>query len=138
VSRGPFLRRGPATELASKLVQSAKLSTSDVDALVGTLSGGNVQRLIAARELHVASRLIVACYPSRGLDVGAIENVHAALDDACAAGLGVLLISEELDELLAMADRIAVLYEGAVAGEMPAADAEVEQLGLLMGGAGRD
>jgi ABC-type uncharacterized transport system ATPase subunit len=138
VSRGPLLRRRPATELASKLIQASSLSTSDVDALVGTLSGGNVQRLIAARELHVASRLIVACYPSRGLDVGAIENVHAALDDACAAGLGVLLISEELDELLAMADRIAVLYEGAVAGEMPAADAEVEQLGLLMGGAGRD
>jgi general nucleoside transport system ATP-binding protein len=137
VARGPLLRRRPATELASKLVDAARLSTSDVDALVGNLSGGNVQRLIAARELHVASRLIVACYPSRGLDVGAIENVHAALGDACASGLGVLLISEELDELLAVADRIAVLYEGTIAGEMPAAEAEVEELGLLMGGAGR-
>jgi general nucleoside transport system ATP-binding protein len=136
VARGPFLRRRPAIQLASKLVDTARLSTADVNALVGNLSGGNVQRLIAARELHVASRLIVACYPSRGLDVGAIENVHIALDHACSSGLGVLLISEELDELLAVADRIAVLYEGTIAGEMPAADAEVEEIGLLMGGAG--
>jgi simple sugar transport system ATP-binding protein len=137
IARGPFLRRRAAARMASELVKAANLSTSNLDIPVGTLSGGNVQRLIAARELHVATRLIVACYPSRGLDVGAIETVHAALYEACGRGLGVLLISEELDELLAVADRIAVLYEGAVAGEMPAVNADVEEIGLLMGGAGR-
>jgi simple sugar transport system ATP-binding protein len=135
ISRGPFVSRRRARRAADELVERARLSTSDLNIPVGTLSGGNVQRLIVARELASASSLIVACYPSRGLDVGAIENVHAALEDASRQGRGVLLISEELDEILAIADRIVVLYEGRIAGEMPAAGADIGDIGLLMGGA---
>jgi ABC-type uncharacterized transport system ATPase subunit len=78
--------------------------------------------------------VLVAASPTRGLDVGAIETVHAYLRDAATAGVGILLISEDLDEILALADRIAVMYEGSVVGEVDARRADVEQLGLLMAG----
>jgi simple sugar transport system ATP-binding protein len=135
VARGLFVSPRRAKQAARALTEAAQLSTSDVDIPVGTLSGGNVQRLIIAREMDVATTLVVACYPSRGLDVGAIEMVHAALEAARSRGLGVLLISEELDELFALADRIVVLYEGGIAGEVVGADADIDDIGMMMGGA---
>ncbi len=98
------------------------------------LSGGNLQKVVLAREFHGRPRVLVAASPTRGLDVAAIETVHGYLRQAAADGVGVLLISEDLDEILALADRIAVLYEGAVAGETDAASATVDELGLLMAG----
>jgi simple sugar transport system ATP-binding protein len=89
---------------------------------------------VLAREFTALPRLIVAASPTRGLDVGAIETVHAYLRDAAAEGVAVLLSSEDLDEILALADRIAVMYEGAILGELDAADADVEEIGLLMAG----
>jgi simple sugar transport system ATP-binding protein len=136
VGRGPLLRRRYAKRFARQLIESAHLSTPDVDARVGGLSGGNVQRLIAARELSAATVALVAAYPSRGLDVGAIEKVHAAIEAACVQGLAVLLISEELEEILAICDRVVVMYEGRIVAERDAATADREELGLLMGGAG--
>ena len=79
-------------------------------------------------------RVLVVASPTRGLDVAAIETVHRYLRDAAANGVGVLLISEDLDEILALADRIAVIYEGAIAGEVDASSATVEEIGLLMAG----
>jgi simple sugar transport system ATP-binding protein len=76
----------------------------------------------------------VAASPTRGLDVGAIETVHAYLNDAAADGVGILLISEDLDEILALADRIAVMYEGEIVGETSRGEADVEEIGLLMAG----
>jgi ABC-type uncharacterized transport system ATPase subunit len=78
--------------------------------------------------------VLVAAAPTRGLDVGAIETVHAYLRDAAANGVAVLLLSEDLDEVMTLSDRIAVMYEGRVVGEVDAATATVEQLGLLMAG----
>jgi ABC-type uncharacterized transport system ATPase subunit len=78
--------------------------------------------------------VLVAASPTRGLDIGAIETVHAYLRDAAANGVAVLLISEDLDEILALADRIAVIYEGAILGETVRAEADVEEIGLLMAG----
>ena len=81
---------------------------------------------------------VVVASPTRGLDVAAIETVHRYLRDAAADGVGVLLISEDLDEILALADRIAVIYEGAIAGEVDASSATVEEIGLLMAGGHRE
>ena len=88
-----------------------------------------------ARELSGRPRLIVAASPTRGLDVGAIETVHSQLREAATEGIGVLLISEDLDEILALADRVVVMYEGAILGECGASDADVGRIGMLMAGA---
>jgi simple sugar transport system ATP-binding protein len=93
-----------------------------------------LQKVVLAREFSGKPRVLVAASPTRGLDVGAIETVHAYLREAAADGVGVLLISEDLDEILLLADRIAVMYEGAIAGETSREDADVEEIGLLMAG----
>jgi simple sugar transport system ATP-binding protein len=98
------------------------------------LSGGNLQRAILAREIETKPGLLVAVQPTRGLDVGAIESVHRLLLDLRAGGAAILLISEELDEILALADRVDVMYEGRVVGSMPVEEAEIGRIGLLMTG----
>ena len=98
------------------------------------LSGGNLQRLIFAREISTGPSLLVAVQPSRGLDVGAVATVHRLLLERRAAGAAVLLISEDLDEILAIADRVAVIYEGRITGIVDSAGADIEELGLLMTG----
>ena len=104
---------------------------------VATLSGGNVQKVLLARVLSRDPRVLVVSQPTRGLDVGATEYVRSQLLARRAAGAAILLVSEDLDELLALADRLIVLYEGRIAGETSAADADREQLGMLMAGRGR-
>ena len=104
---------------------------------VATLSGGNVQKVLLARVLSRDPRVLVVSQPTRGLDVGATDYVRSQLLARRAAGAAILLVSEDLDELLALADRLIVLYEGQIAGEMPAADADRERLGMLMAGRGR-
>ena len=100
------------------------------------LSGGNLQKVVLAREFSGEPVALVAAAPTRGLDVAGIETVHSYLRDAAARGVAVLLISEDLDEILMLADRIAVMYEGVIAGERDARVATVEELGLLMAGGG--
>jgi simple sugar transport system ATP-binding protein len=104
---------------------------------VATLSGGNIQKVLLARVLSRDPRVLVVSQPTRGLDVGATEYVRSQLLARRAEGAAVLLVSEDLDELLALSDRLVVLYEGRIVGEMPAADADVERLGMLMAGRGR-
>jgi simple sugar transport system ATP-binding protein len=101
------------------------------------LSGGNVQKVLLARELSGSPRVLVAASPTRGLDVAATESVRSLLLQAAARGVGILLISEDLDEILALADRIAVLYEGRIMGVVDRARADVEELGLMMAGSAR-
>ena len=102
------------------------------------LSGGNLQRVILAREIESDPRVMIAVQPTRGLDVGAVETVHRLLLRRRAAGAAILLVSEELDELLALADRIAVIYEGRIVGLVDTAEADVAHLGLLMTGGGAE
>jgi ABC-type uncharacterized transport system ATPase subunit len=102
------------------------------------LSGGNLQKVVLGREFHGRPRALVVASPTRGLDVGAIETVHGYLLDAAAAGVAVLLLSEDLDEILALADRIAVLFEGQLVGQVRAGEASVDELGLLMAGGHRE
>ena len=101
---------------------------------VRNLSGGNQQRLVAQREMRVSAQALVAAYPTRGLDIGAIDTMLRYLSEMRNRGVGVLLVSEELDELLGIADRVAVLFGGRIMGVFPAAEAEPERIGLLMGG----
>ena len=118
-------------ELAARLVETFDIRTRSVDVAVSTLSGGNQQKLILARELETDPKLMIAAQPTRGLDVGAIEFVWKQILDQKAAGRAVLLISAELDEIYALSDRIVTLYEGKITGEFPP-DAPPEQIGIGM------
>jgi simple sugar transport system ATP-binding protein len=102
---------------------------------IAALSGGNIQRTVIARELSHDPKLIIALYPTRGLDVRSAESVRELLRRACGRGAGVLLISEDLEELDEMADRLLVLFAGAVAGEFARGAWQAEEVGLLMTGA---
>jgi simple sugar transport system ATP-binding protein len=108
------------------------------DDRVATLSGGNVQKVLLARVLSRDPRVVVVSQPTRGLDIGATEYVRSELLARRAAGAAILLVSEDLDELLALADRLIVMYEGRVVGEMRAGDADPDRLGLLMAGRSGD
>ncbi len=132
---GRFFLDSDAIEAhAEELVQEYDVMTPGIQTRTQLLSGGNLQKLILAREISSRPALMVAVYPTRGLDVGAMEAVRRLLLEQRDAGAGILLISEDLDELLTMSDRIAVLYEGRVMGVMEADQAEVETLGLMMAG----
>ena len=101
---------------------------------MSSLSGGNAQRVLLARETAARPRLIVAAHPTRGLDVAATDHIHDILREQRQAGAAVLLISGDLEEIMALSDRIAVLYEGEILGVFPCAGADTERIGLMMGG----
>jgi simple sugar transport system ATP-binding protein len=106
----------------------------NVETMARKLSGGNLQKVILAREISAGPQLMVAVQPTRGLDVGAIEAIQTLLLEQREAGTAVLLISEEMEELLALSDRIAVIYEGEIMGVVDSKDAEVNEIGLMMCG----
>ena len=134
-SKGLLLEKREIGSNAEKLISEFNIVTSSRDAITRTLSGGNLQKLILARELSGRPKLIVALYPTRGVDVGATEYVRELLLKQREVGAGILLISEDLEEILSLSDRIAVLYEGQIMGVIPAESANMEELGLMMGGA---
>jgi simple sugar transport system ATP-binding protein len=137
VSWGPLLLVRRMRELALSLMRRYDVKAPGPDTPVRNLSGGNLQKLVLGREFEGEPRVLVASQPTRGLDVGAIEIVHGYLRDAASNGVGVLMISEDLDELRALADRIVVMYEGQAAGELDAETATVEEIGYLMAGGER-
>jgi general nucleoside transport system ATP-binding protein len=118
-----------AAELAERFDVRGSLASS-----TATLSGGNVQKLVLAREISAGASLLVAAQPTRGLDLGAAETTRRLLLELRAGGAGVLLITEDLDELVEISDRIAVVYEGRITGVLGAGEADEERLGLLMAG----
>jgi ABC-type uncharacterized transport system ATPase subunit len=134
LSLGPLLRLAAIRRRAAELIGRYDVKPSNPATPARQLSGGNLQKVVLAREFSGDPRILVAASPTRGLDVGAIETVHAYLRGAAAEGVGVLLISEDLDEILALADRVAVMYEGRIVGEVDASSATVEEIGLLMAG----
>jgi simple sugar transport system ATP-binding protein len=131
---GPFLVAKAVSGFTDRLISSHDVKAPGRWARLRTLSGGNQQKLLLARELAGSPRLIVAVHPTRGVDIGATEAIHEALREQRARGAATLLISEDLDELLALSDRIAVFFAGRVMGELPARGANPEQIGLLMAG----
>jgi len=139
----PFARHGvlnwnAITGYANRLIKDFDVRTPSADIKAKSLSGGNLQKLILAREVSRAHDILIAVQPTRGLDVGAIEFVYHRLLRERQRGTAILLISTELDEVLSLSDRIAVIYEGRIVGEMAAEDAVVEEIGLLMAGVTRD
>jgi simple sugar transport system ATP-binding protein len=136
LSSGPFVRRQRLRSQATELMGRFDVKAPGPGSPVRLLSGGNVQKVLLARELSTDPALLVAASPTRGLDVGAIEQVRQLLVERASRGVGVLLISEDLDEILDLSDRIAVLYEGRVVGVVERPDADVTDLGVLMGGGG--
>ena len=134
VARGPLLRLRVIREHAVALIGRYDVRGGGPELPARQLSGGNLQKVVLAREFDGAPRVLVVASPTRGLDVAAIETVHRYIRQAAAGGVGVLLISEDLDEIQALADRIAVMYEGEIAAELEAGTATVEEIGLLMAG----
>ncbi len=134
VANGPLLKLRTIREHAAALIHRYDVRGGGPELPARQLSGGNLQKVVLAREFEGEPRVLVVASPTRGLDVAAIEAVHRYLREAVARGVGVLLISEDLDEIRALADRIAVMYEGAIVGEVDAGEATVEELGLLMAG----
>jgi simple sugar transport system ATP-binding protein len=132
--RGPLLRWGALRARATEKIRRFDIRAQGPDDRAGALSGGNQQKVVIARALSGEPKVIVAVNPTRGLDVGAIGYVHAALRAAQAAGAAIVLISTELDEVRALSARIGVLFDGRLVGVVPA-DTPRETLGRLMGGA---
>ena len=121
-------------ENAQGLVEQYDVRTPSVATHVGSLSGGNQQKVIVARELSRPVRLLIANQPTRGLDVGSIEFIHRKIVEKRDEGTAVLLVSSELDEIMELSDRIAVMYRGEIVAVVPAEQAVKEQIGLLMAG----
>lgn len=133
-SKGMMLDWDAIKANARRLISEYDVRTPDEDTPAGSLSGGNQQKAILARELSRSPELIVVAQPTRGLDVGAIEYIHRRLIEERDEGKAILLVSLELDEVMALSDRIAVIYEGRIMGEMNIEDATEEKLGLMMAG----
>jgi len=132
-SRGGLLDRARILENANHWIAEYQIKAAPQDP-VRQLSGGNMQKVILARNLSRHPQVVIAAQPTRGLDVGATDYVRGKLLEQRARGAAVLLISEDLDEIMSLADRIAVIYEGKLMGILPAQLATVENLGLMMSG----
>lgn len=136
-SRGLLFVRQAARTFANQLLVRYQVVPAQIDSLAGILSGGNQQKVLLGRELAFQPRIIIAVHPTRGVDVGATEVIYRALLEQRESGAAILLISEDLDELLTLSDRIAVLYEGRLFGPFPTEQTDRSHLGLLMAGGGR-
>jgi simple sugar transport system ATP-binding protein len=138
--RPPYSKRGvlDLKAISARAAQGVKdfdIRTPSIDTLATALSGGNQQKVVVAREFSVPVQLVIAAQPTRGLDVGSIEYIHRRIVEQRDAGAAIVIISTELDEVLAVGDRIAVMFDGRIVGILSGDDATYENLGLLMGGA---
>ena len=129
-----FIRGSAATHYARSVVERFRVVTSGVEAAASSLSGGNLQKFIVGREILQSPGVLVAGQPTWGVDAGAAAAIHQALIDLAANGAAVLVISQDLDELLTLTDRLAVINEGVLSPPLVTHEAAVEQIGLLMGG----
>jgi simple sugar transport system ATP-binding protein len=133
-SRGLVLNNAEILANGARLVDQYDVRTPSVMTSAGSLSGGNKQKVIVAREFSRPVKLLIASQPTRGLDVGSIEFIHKQIIRQRDNGVAVLLISAELDEILSLSDRIAVIFDGKIVETLPVAEASRERLGLLMAG----
>ncbi len=132
--RGGLFKRSAVAAYSDRLIRDFGVKTPGRMELAQNLSGGNQQKVIVAREISRSPKLLIAMHPTRGLDVGAIEYIHKRIMEQRDAGVGVLLVSTEIEEVLKLSDRIAVMYEGRIMGIVKPAQTTVQQLGLMMGG----
>lgn len=142
LAHGPFLDQNAIVRFTKRIIEDFAVSAPGYNTQVRLLSGGNLQKVILGREILFADEtdrgkhraLLVAVHPTRGLDVGATESVRKVLIEQRCAGAAILLISEDLDELLAVSDRVAVIHGGEIMGVFPAEEANVDEIGLMMAG----
>lgn len=137
-SKGVISNEKVINETATRLVKQFDVRTPGIDTTIGALSGGNQQKVVVAREFSRDTKLLIAAQPTRGLDVGSIEFIHKQIVAMRDEGDGVLLVSTELDEILSLSDRIAVMCGGQIIGVVDAADATRENIGLMMAGIRQD
>jgi simple sugar transport system ATP-binding protein len=133
LSKWMFLNFKNIRDFTEKMVNEFNIKTSSIDTPVKNLSGGNIQKLILAREMTSETVLLIASHPTRGVDIGATEYIHNRLLEMKENGMAILLISEDLEEIIALSDRIAVIYEGEIAG-IVSPSVSPETIGLMMGG----
>ncbi len=133
-SRNTFLNFKVIADKTQEIVDKYSVKTPSIDTPIKNLSGGNIQKLILARELARKPKVLIASQPTRGVDIGASEYIHRRLLEQREAGTATLLISEDLDEIRALSDRIAVIYEGQIVGIVDGRTSTVEQIGLMMAG----
>jgi simple sugar transport system ATP-binding protein len=129
-----MMNYGKIREHVNNLIKNFDIRTPNEDVNASALSGGNQQKLIVAREIEKDPDMIIAAQPTRGLDVGAIEYIHKRLVAERDNGRAVLLVSLELDEVMALSDRIAVIYDGEIVDILDVKDATEQKLGILMAG----
>jgi ABC-type uncharacterized transport system ATPase subunit len=132
--RNALLKLDEWESLSKSLIESYSIRVPDMDNLANTLSGGNQQKMIVAREIATNPKVLIAAQPTRGLDVGATEFIHETLIEMRDKGVGILLVSAELDEIQSLSDRIAVIFEGKIVGFRDPAETDARELGLLMAG----
>lgn len=132
--RGVFMDFRKMAARTRNLVKEFSVKTPRIDTPLKNLSGGNIQKLIMARELSRLPKVLIAAQPTRGVDIGATEYIHKRLLEQRGEGTAILLISEDLDEIQTLSDRIAVMYEGEIIGIVNRGEATVEQIGLMMAG----
>ncbi|MEM7117831.1 MAG: ABC transporter ATP-binding protein [Chloroflexota bacterium] len=133
-SKGIFLSFKTITDHARKMIRDFRVKTPNHETPVKSLSGGNIQKVVMARELSRKPRVLIAAQPTRGVDIGAIEYIHQQLLEQRAEGLATLLISEDLDEVRNLSDRIAVMFDGEIMGIVENDKTSIEELGLMMAG----
>lgn len=133
-THGIFLNFAEMAAHARMLINKFSVKTPTLETPIKNLSGGNIQKLILARELSREPKILIAAQPTRGVDIGATEYIHQRLMEQRAAGIAILLISEDLDEIQELSDRIAVMFEGRIVGIVDRGEATPEEIGLLMAG----
>lgn len=132
--RGLVCNDKESLDYAKKLSETFDIRPRDPEISTQSLSGGNAQKVVVAREVSIGGKLLVASQPTRGVDIGAIESIRKILQEVKSKGLGVLLVSADLEEILSLSDRIVVMHEGRITGRLKAEEANEENLGLLMMG----
>lgn len=133
-SKGLLVNQKKVVSYAKEQVEKFDIRPNDPSVVTQALSGGNAQKVVVAREVSIGGKLLIASQPTRGVDIGAIESIRSILQDVKEKGLGVLLVSADLEEIMSLSDRIVVMHEGKIAGSMLAEEANEERLGLLMMG----
>lgn len=133
-SRGMVMNTAAMDRHSEEMVKRFDISPTDYKLPTSSLSGGNAQKVVVAREVSMNKKLLVAAQPTRGVDIGAIESIQKTLEEAKKNGAGVLLVSTELEEITSLSDRIIVIHEGTITGELSAGEANENNLGLLMMG----
>jgi simple sugar transport system ATP-binding protein len=134
LARHGLIQDGPTRAFAEKVIEAYDVRTTGPDAEAGSLSGGNLQKFIVGREVLQEPGVMVINQPTWGVDAGAAAAIHQELIDLAGRGTAVLVVSQDLDEIFAVCDRIAVMAEGKLSDARPIGDVTIEEIGLLMGG----